>query len=82
LGYVNKFLNFCVLPLLVFKYGHYTAISHSHFLHVTVVSILVFQTFDRMTFGELSFPGTRCYVVTVRHSQTIHDQKKFGNYCA
>jgi len=42
-------------------------ISHSHYLHVTFVSIQVFQTFNRMIFGRLSFPGARCYVVTVSH---------------
>jgi len=30
-------------------------ISHSHFVHVAFVSILVFQTFDRMIFGRWSF---------------------------
>ena len=31
-------------------------ISHSHFVHVAFVSVLVFQTFDQMLFGRLSFP--------------------------
>ena len=30
-------------------------ISHSHYLHVAFVPVLVFQTFDRMIFGRLSF---------------------------
>ena len=56
-------------------------ISHSHFVHVAFVSILVFQTFDRMIFGTLTFPGTRWYVMTVRESQMVRDQKKFENHC-
>ena len=74
---VNKFLNFCVatLPLLVSKNGH-----HSHFLHVAFVLILVFQTFDRIIFGTLTFPETRRYVLTVRDPQMARDQKKFGNH--
>ena len=36
-------------------------ISHSHFVYVTFVSVLVSQTFDRKIFLRLSFPGTRCY---------------------
>jgi len=39
-------------------------ICHSHFVHVAFVSRLVFQTFNRMIFGRLSFPGTSCYVMT------------------
>jgi len=30
-------------------------ISHSHYLHVALVSFLAFQTSDRMIFGKLSF---------------------------
>jgi len=56
-------------------------ISHSHFLHVAFVSVLVLQTFDRMIFGRLSFPEERCYVVTVREPQMVRDEKKFGNRC-
>jgi len=56
-------------------------ISHSHFVHVGCVSILVFQTFDRMIFGTLTFPGTRWYVMTVRDTQMVRDQKKFENHC-
>jgi len=40
-------------------------ISHKHYLHVRFVSITVFQTFNRIIFGRLSFPGARWYVVTV-----------------
>jgi len=77
-GSVDKFLNFCVLPVLVFKMV--IIISHSHYLHVAFVSILVFQTFDRMIFGKLSFPGTRWYEVTVLVPQMIRVEKTFGNY--
>jgi len=55
-------------------------ISHSHFVHIAFVSILVFQTFDEMIFGTLTFPGTRWYVTTVRDTQMALDQKKFENY--
>jgi len=57
-------------------------ISHSLFVHVAFVSILVFQTFDRMIFGTLTFPGTRWYVMTVRDPQMVRDQKKFENHCS
>jgi len=50
-------------------------ISHSHFVHVAFVSILVFQTFDRMIFGTLTFPGIRWYVMTVRDTQMVRDHK-------
>jgi len=55
-------------------------LSHSHFLRVAFVAIVVFQTFNRMTFGKLSFPGTRWYVLTVRNPQMVRDEKKFGNH--
>jgi len=42
---------------------------------------LVFQTFDLVIFGTLTFPGTRWYVLTVRDPQMVRDQKKFGNHC-
>jgi len=42
---------------------------------------MVFQTFDRMIFGTLTFPGTRWYVLTVRDPQMVRSQKKFGNHC-
>jgi len=64
--------------LLVSKNGD----SHSHYLHVAFVSILVFRTFDRIIFGALTFPGTRWYVLTVRDPQMVRDQKKFGNHCS
>jgi len=54
-------------------------ISHSHFLRVAFVSILVFQTFDRIMFGTLTSPETRWYVLTVRDPQMVRDQKMFGN---
>jgi len=56
-------------------------ISSSHFVHVAFASILVFQTFDRMIFGTLTFPGTRGYVMTVRDTQMVRDQKNFENHC-
>jgi len=34
-------------------------ISHSHFVYVAFMSILVFQTFDRMIFGRLGYSGPR-----------------------
>jgi len=52
--------------------------SHTHFFQVEILSILVFQTFDRMIFGILSFPGTRWCVLTVRDPHIVRDQKKFG----
>ena len=66
-GSVNKFLNFCVgcFPSWFLKMA--TKLSHSHFLHVAFVSILVFQTSDLIIFGTLIFPGTRWYKLTVRH---------------
>jgi len=45
------------------------------------VSILVFQTFDRMIFGRLSFPGARWYLATVWGPQMVRDEKKFGKHC-
>jgi len=53
-------------------------ICHSHFVHVAFVPILLFQTFDRMIFSTMSFPGTRWYMVTVRDPQMVRDQKKLG----
>jgi len=55
-------------------------ISHSHFVHVAFVSILVFQTFDRLIFGTLTFPGTMWYVMTVLNTQMVRDQKEFENH--
>jgi len=65
-GSVNKFLKFCVAypPSWFLKMA--TKLSHSHFFHVAFISILVFQTPDRIIFGLLIFPGTRWYVLTVR----------------
>jgi len=79
-GSVNKFLNFCVgcFPCCFLKIA--IKISHSHFVHVSFMSILVFQTLDRMIFGTLTFPGTRWYVMTAREPQMIRDQKKFENH--
>jgi len=57
-------------------------IFHSHFVHVAFMSILVFETFDRMIFGTLTFPWNKVvYAVTVRVPQLVRDQKKFGNCC-
>ena len=80
-GSVNKFLNFSVACFLCWFLKMAIILSHSHFLHVAFVSILVFQTFDRMIFSTLTFPGTRWYVLTVRDPQIIRYQKKFGNHC-
>jgi len=55
-------------------------ISHGHFVHAAFVSILVFQTLDRMIFDTLTFLGTRWYVMTVRDTQMVRDQKKFENH--
>jgi len=30
----------------------------------------------------MRFPGTKWYVVTVRSTQTVRDQKKFGKHCS
>jgi len=81
-GSVNRFLNFCVayFPYCFLKMA--VKNSHSHFVHVAFVSILVFQTFDRMIFGTLTFPGTRWYVMTVMDTQMVRDQKKFENHCS
>jgi len=79
-GSVTKFLNFCAahFPCCFLKMA--IILSHSHFLHVAFVSILVFQTFDRIIFGTLTFSGTRWYVITVRDPQMVRAQKKFGNH--
>jgi len=50
-----------------------SVISHRHFVHIIIVSILVLQTFDRMIFGRLSFPGAGWYVVTVWVPQTVRN---------
>jgi len=55
-------------------------ISHRHYLHVVFVSILVFQTFDRMIFGTLNFPGARWYMLTARDPQMVRDEKTLGNH--
>ena len=74
--------NFCVayFPCCFLKTA--IKISHSHFVHVAFVSILVFQTFDRMIFGTLTFYGARWYMMTVRDTQMVRDQKKFENHCS
>jgi len=70
---VNKFLNFCVLPLLVLKMA-------TKILTPIFSCRNCFQTLDRMIFGTLTFPGTRWYMLTVREPQMVRDPKKFGNY--
>jgi len=75
-GSVNKFREFfCVdyFPCCFLKMA--IKISHSHFVHVAFVSILVFQTFGRMILSTLTYPGTRWYVMTVRDTQMVRDQK-------
>ena len=79
-GFVNKFLNFCVAYFPSWFLKMAIIRSHSHFLHVAFVSIMIFQAFDRMIFGILTFPGTRWYVLTVRDPQMVRNQKKFGNH--
>jgi len=81
LGFVNKFLNFCAAYFLSWFLKMAIILSHSHFLHVAFVLIMVFQTFDRMIFGTLTVPGTRWNVLTVRDPQMVRNQKKFGNHC-
>ena len=76
---VNKFLNFCAAYFRCLFLKMATILSHSHFLHVAFAPILVFQTFDRMIFGTLTFAGTTWFVLTVRDQQIERDQKKFGN---
>jgi len=81
-GAVNKFLNFCVAYLPCWFLKMAIILSHSHFLNVAFVSIMVFQTFDRFIFGTLTFPGTRWYALTSQDPQMVRDQKKFGNHCS
>jgi len=80
-GFVNKYQNFCLAYFPSWFLKMAIILSHSNFLHVAFVSIMVFQTFDRMIFGTLTFPGTRWYVLTVRDPQMVRSQKKFGNHC-
>ena len=78
---VNKFLNsLCSLPFPCWFLKMAIILSHSHFLHVAFVSILVLRTFDRIIFGTLTFPGLKWYVLTVRDPQMVRNQKKFGNH--
>ena len=58
-GSVNKFLHFCVLPLLVSKNVHYSFSQPFYSCHMCVRSGL--PNFDRMILGRMSFPGTRCF---------------------
>ena len=51
-------------------------------INIAFLSILVFQTFDRLIFGTLNFSGTRWYMITVRDTQMVRDQKKFENHCS
>jgi len=78
-GSVNKFLDFCVAYFPCWFLKMTVIISHSHVVNVRYESILVFQRFNRMIFGRLSFPGTSWHVVTAQVPQMVHDQK-FGNY--
>jgi len=77
---VNKFLHFlyrsCLFSTMAIK------ISHSHFVYVAFMSILIFQTFDRMIFGRLGYSGPRRYVVKVPDPQILRYQEKFGNQCS
>jgi len=62
---VNKFLTFGAAYFSFWFLEMAITFSHSHFLHVAFVAILVFQTFDRIIFGKLTFLGTRWYVLTL-----------------
>jgi len=79
-GSVNELLNFCAVYFPCWFLKMAIILSHSHFLQVAVASILVFQTFDRIIFGTLNYPGTRWYVLTARDPQMVRDQKKFRNH--
>ena len=74
------FLNFCLAYFPSWFLKMAIILSHSHFLYVAFVSIMVFQTFDRMILGALTFPGARWHVLTVWNTQMVRDQKKFGNH--
>ena len=54
-GPVKKSLKFCVAYVPCWFLKMAVIISHSHLVHVEFVSVLVFQTFDRMIFDKLSF---------------------------
>jgi len=47
-------------------------IFHSHFVHAAFVSSLVYQTFDRIILGRMSFPGTRCFEGGTRWKNRTH----------
>jgi len=51
-------------------------ISHSHYLFVAFVSILVFQIFDRMKLGIFEFSWSKV-VVTAWVPQMVRDKKNF-----
>ena len=57
-------------------------ISHSHFVHVALVSILVFQTFviEWYLVDWVFLEQGGIHAVTVREPQMVRDQKKFGNH--
>jgi len=57
-------------------------ISHSHFVHVAFVSILVFQTFviEWYLVDWVFLEQGGIHAVTVRDPQMVRDQKKFGNH--
>jgi len=65
-GFVNKFLNFCVAYFPCWFLKMTAIIFHNHFVHVAFMSILVFQTFDQVVFGRLSFTRTKWYAVIVQ----------------
>jgi len=79
-GFVNGYLNFCVAQFPCWFLKMVIILFHSHCLHVAFVSTLVFQSFDRVIFGTLTFPRTRWYVLTVRDPQMVRDQDTFGNH--
>jgi len=65
----TSLVSFCKMAIIL---------SHSHFLNVAFVSIMVFQTFDRITFGTLAFPGTSWYMLTSCYPQMVRDPKSLG----
>jgi len=68
-GSINKFLNFCIAYFPCWFLKMAIKFSHSHFLNTNLystkcVSILVFQTVDRIIFGTVVIslcPPANCY---------------------
>jgi len=47
-------------------------ISHRHFVHAAFPASLVWQTFDRMILGRMSFPGAKCFQGGTRWKYRAH----------